>query len=114
MIVAAYACVLDDAVAHIGASMGTVQVHEPKGPTAVLVEHEVFAQKSDLLHGRLIELAGRGDRLPVAAHELAHGGTCRGLVQPLVLVRSQHVPLPDPGWMSRLYLMVGGTLCKIV
>src|SRR2546427_2158332 len=42
------------------------------GPREVFVEHEVLAHDAHGLDGVLVEFAHRGDRMPVAAQELAH------------------------------------------
>src|SRR2546427_12430623 len=60
------------------------------GPREVFVEHEVLAHDAHGLDGVLVEFAHRGDRMPVAAQELAHRRARADLRQRAVFFRAQH------------------------
>src|SRR2546427_6606298 len=60
------------------------------GPREVLVEHEVLSHDAHGLDRVLVEFAHRGDRMPVAAQELAHRRARADLRQRAVLFRAQH------------------------
>ena len=72
VIAAADAGLLDPAIGHVGAAVRTVAVDQAVPAAAVAVEHEVLAHQADGLDRVGIELAGAGDRLPVAAQQFAH------------------------------------------
>src|SRR5947207_1993133 len=72
MVIAAQPVPLDIAVREIGAAMPAMAVDEAPTPAEILVEDEVFAEQPQRLRTRLGELAGAGDRPPVAAQQIAH------------------------------------------
>ena len=74
VIAAADAGLLDPAVGHVGAAVRTVAVDQAVTAAAVAVEHEVLAHQADGLDRVGVELAGAGDRLPIAAQQFAHRG----------------------------------------
>ena len=84
VIVAAQPAFFDIAVAEIGAAMPAMAVEKPEPAAEILVEDEVLAEQAHRPDAGLGELAGAGDRPPVAAQQLAHRGARAGL--------RQHVP----------------------
>ena len=71
---AAQSVLLGDAVGEVDAPVRAEALDEAERAGLVLVEDEVHAEDADGLGGALHELAGSGDGVPVAPHELAHGG----------------------------------------
>src|SRR5690348_9586004 len=83
VIVTAQPARLDIAVAEIGAAMSAMPVDQAPAPAEILVEHEVFAQQPHRFRARPLDLAGAGDRPPVAAQQIAHRRPGAGLCQQL-------------------------------
>src|SRR6185312_2570280 len=91
VIVAAQAALLDEAIGHVGAAMAAMPVDEAPGAGKIAIQRKVFAHEPHRLDPcGLVELAGAGDGLPIAPHQLAHRRIGAGLAQQLVLVGSQH------------------------
>jgi hypothetical protein len=72
VIIAAQTAALDIAVAEVGAAMPAMPVEKAISAAEILVEHKIFAHEPHRLRPRLVELAGAGDRPPVAAQQFAH------------------------------------------
>src|SRR6267154_2174590 len=83
VIVAAQPARLDKAVAQIGTAMPAVPVEKPVAAAEILVEDEVFAHQPYRLGAGLGELAGAGDRPPLAPQQFAHRRPRAGLAQSL-------------------------------
>src|SRR5437870_4789868 len=81
MVVAAQPAFLDIAIAEVGAAMPAMAVEEPVAAAEILVEDEVLAQEPHRHWSRLRQLAGAGDRPPVAAQQFAHPCPGAGLGQ---------------------------------
>ena len=81
---------LDDAVAEIGAAMRTVPVQQAVLSGKILVQHKVLAKQTHRLGRRVIQFGDRGDRLPVAAQQIAHRRAGADLGQSTVAFLAQH------------------------
>src|ERR1700746_352083 len=112
VIVAANPPRLDIDIAEIGAAMPAMPVDEAPAPAEILVEHKVFAQEPQRLRSRPVELAGAGDRPPIAAQQIAHRrpGAClcqqlptaAPLVRPLLRHRKSPLAIATETVSSRL------------
>ncbi len=95
VIVAAEPAVLLHAVTEIRTPVRAVAVQEPVASVGVPVQHEVLAHDAHGPRRVLLELAQRGDRLPVAPHQLAHRRAAADARETLVVLPAQHqAPLP--------------------
>src|SRR6185503_15395046 len=74
--------------------MRTMPIEQPVASAQVLIENEVFSHQPHRLDRIVGELARAGDRMPVTAQQLAHGGAAPDPRQHLVLalVHSPNLP----------------------
>src|SRR5215469_8957204 len=72
MIIAAQPAFLDIAIAEVGAAVPAMAVEQAIFAAEVLVEDEVLAHQPHRQCAGVLELAGAGDRPPIAAQQLAH------------------------------------------
>ena len=87
---AAQAVLLGDAVGEVDTPVSAKAVYETERPRAVLVEDEVLAEQPHQLGGPFTELRGGGNGVPVAAHQLAHGGAFADSREGLVVLNAEH------------------------
>ena len=87
---AAQSVLLRYAVGEVDAAVGAEAVDESERAGLVAVQHEVLAEEPHGLRGLLHQLAGRGDGVPVASHQLAHRRAGADLGQAFVLVGWNH------------------------
>src|SRR6266850_3389946 len=78
-------------VNQIGPAMGAVSVDQAEPSLCVFEQHEFFAQNPDELGGMARQFRSRGDRVPVAAQEVAHRCSCSNFRQPVIVLLTQHV-----------------------
>ena len=90
VIVASQAAFLDVAVGEVRRAVPAMPRDQAVRPREVLVEHEVLSHDAHGLDRVLVEFAHRGDRMPVAAQELAHRRARADLGQRAGLFRAQH------------------------
>ncbi len=81
VIVAAQPALLDKAVAEVGAAVPAMAIEQAVSAAEVLVEDEILAEEAQRQRARPLELAGAGDRPPIAAQQLAHRRAGAGLGQ---------------------------------
>src|ERR1700739_3212056 len=95
VIIAAQPTFLDIAIAEVGSAVTAMAIEEAVFAAEVLVENEIFAHQAHRQCAGLLELAGTGDRPPIAAQQLAHRGTGAGLSQnnPTAAPRAGRCPL---------------------
>ena len=72
VIEAADALLLDRAAGQIGAAVRAMARDEPETAAEVFVERQVLAEEPHRLDRVVVELAGAGDRHPVAPQQIAH------------------------------------------
>ena len=107
------AVLLGDAVGEVDAPVGAETFDEAEGSGPVAVEDEVLAEQPDGFRGAVVEFGGGGDRVPVAAHQLAHRRSGADLRQLLVLLYAQHGPgLLRARSLAGLYRMAQGRLAQ--
>src|SRR5581483_7386805 len=73
-----------------GRPMGTALLEDPVAAVRSLPDREVLTEESDSLDRPLVQLAGEGHRIPVAAHQFAHGCTGAHAGERLVQLFGQH------------------------
>ncbi len=95
---AAKAVLLRDAVGEIDPAVGAEPFDKAHRAGPVPVEDEVLAEDADGFGGAFVELRCCGDRVPVAAHEFAHGRAGAYSRQSRVLFGTQH---RYPSWCGR-------------
>src|SRR5439155_23175012 len=72
MVIAAQTAFFDIAIAQIGAAMFAMPVEEAVGAAEILVEDEILAHEPHRLCAGSLELAGAGNRPPIAPQQFAH------------------------------------------
>ena len=90
VIVAAQAAFLDIAIGQVGIAMRAAPLHQAVAAAQVLVQDQVLAQQPHRLHRIVVQLRDRRDRLPVAAHQLAHRRALADARQQFILGLAQH------------------------
>ena len=70
--------------------MRAVAIEQAVAAARVPVEHEILAEQPHRQRRALVELGDGGDRLPVAAHQLAHRRAAADAGQGLVVLGAQH------------------------
>ena len=82
---------LDAAVVEARPAMAAVLGDQPRLARRVAKEHQILAQDAYRLCAERVfrQLGGRRDRLPVTAHQLAHGGARSDLGQACILFSGQ-------------------------
>ena len=78
VIIAAQPAFLDIAIAQVGAAVPAMAIEEAVCAAEILVEDKVLAHQPHRKRAGAFELAGAGDRPPIAAQEIAHRGTGAG------------------------------------
>ncbi len=98
--------------------MRAVAIEQAVGAARVLVEHQVLAEEADGQRRALVELGDGGDRLPVAAHQLAHRRAAADAGQGLVVLGAQHglsdrYDTVSPGGPAMLSREDNELLCRV-
>src|SRR5258708_39237047 len=75
---AADAALLDLAVVERGAAMAAPRLHQASAAGPVAEQHQVLAQHPDFAR-RVAGMRDQADRMPIAAHQLAHRGAAANL-----------------------------------
>src|SRR4029077_17782466 len=78
VIIAAQPAFLDIAIAEVGAAVPAMAIEKAVCAGKILVKYEVLAHQPHRERAGTIELAGTGDRPPIAAQEIAHRRTGAG------------------------------------
>ena len=92
VVLAADAVVLDHAIGEAGTAVGAILVDDAKMAAAVAVDDEFLAEDLDFLRAEraLEQFVHSADRLPVVAHERAHGCARSYPGQDLVVFNAEH------------------------
>jgi len=81
VIIAAQPALLNIAIAEVGATVPAMAVEEAVFTAEIFVEDEILAHEPHRQRSRVLELAGAGDRPPIAAQQIAHRGAGAGFGQ---------------------------------
>jgi hypothetical protein len=73
------------------APVRTLLFDETETPLPVLEQNQVFSKQPHPPGPGIFHFGGRPDRLPIPAHQIAHGGSGGNLCQKFVLLGSQHL-----------------------
>jgi nitrite reductase/ring-hydroxylating ferredoxin subunit len=98
--------------------MRAVAIEQAVAAAGIAVEHEVFTEQAHRQRGALVQLGHGGDRLPVAAHQLAHRRAAADAGQGLVVLGAQHglsgrYDTVSPGGPAMLSHEDNELLCRI-
>src|SRR5690606_22420885 len=90
VVIAAQPAFFDEPVAEIGPPVGAMALQQAVLAAEIAVEHETLAQQAYGFDRIAFELVDAGNRMPVPAHHLAHGGTRANPGQLVVLLLAEH------------------------
>src|SRR5581483_1085210 len=103
---AAEAVLLGDAEHHASAAVGAAVADETELPLAVAIEHEILAEQTNGTGPVFLELCARGDGVPVAPEQGAHGRSGPYSRHALILLLGQHrsPPVARIKWLANLLI----------